>query len=143
MNLEIHILEVTILKVQKVNLHESSISVFVDSDSDPDGLCHTSYQTLSDLVPDYVRPCTKHGPGLTWTADFVIPCTRHCHTLYQILSHLVPNTVTTCTQPCHPFIRLCHTLYQNLSHLVPNPVWATIGASRRPGEARPFCEYLL
>ena len=57
--------------------------------------------------------------GNTWTTDFVIPCTSFVTPCTQSCHILYPTPFTPCTQPC----------------------WAVIGASRRPGEARPFCEF--
>ena len=55
-------------------------------------LCHTLYQTLSNLV-----------------LDLVTLSTRLCHTLYQTLSH-VPEFVTDpaipCTRPCQHLVQL-------------------------------------
>ena len=48
--------------------------------TDPDGSCHTLYQSLSHLVLDFVTLYL-----------FVIPCTRLCNILYQTLLHLVPD----------------------------------------------------
>ena len=113
----------------------------------------------SHLVPNLVSPCTRPWHTLYQTLVHLVPypakpCAKLCNTLYQALLHLVPDPGTPCT-------RLGHTLYQSLSHLVPNGpgriqthykqthmhihrhMQAAIGASRRPGEARPFCELKL